>query len=129
MLVRPYHSSDGLSGGLDRLLRGTGPSDVRPDKDHIFVTGSRGNPDGVLVYRAGAFVHQLECGSGPRRRLRADLLCNYAIVHARSSPHVLRSAIFLVRGDNLPMQRYIESFPGVVKQSDPGDVLYTLTPE
>jgi hypothetical protein len=127
MLVRPYHPSDGLSGGLDRLLHGTGPSDVRPDEDHIFVTGSRGNPDGVLVYRAGAFVHQLECGSGPRRRLRADLLCNYAIAHARSSPHILRSAIFLVRSDNFSMQRFIESL-GAVKQTDPGDVLYTLTP-
>lgn len=123
MLARPYHFSDAKA--LDRIFKGQGITD--PTKDRLFCVGKTGSPSGVLVYRPGAFVHQLECGDGPNRRMRAECLTNFAIATARSDKRVLESAIFLVRGDNEPMKRFVESL-GAVLQSDPGDLLYTLTP-
>jgi len=123
MLARPYHFSD--AKGLDAIFRGKGITD--PTRDRIFVVGDVGKPAGVLVYRPGAFVHELSVGRDLRSRPRADALTNYAIAHARSAPVKLESAIFLVRGDNEPMKRFVEGL-GAEKQTDPGDVLYLLTP-
>jgi hypothetical protein len=95
--------------------------------DEFFVVGERGQPSGCLVYRPGAFVHELECGKDHKARLRADALANYAIAQARSKPHELRTAILLVKGDNLPMLKWAYSI-GAVQQTEPNDVLFTLTP-
>ena len=127
MLARPYSSKSlADAAALDRIFAGRSITD--PAVDSIFLAGSNTYASGVLVYRPGAFIHELECGHGPRARLRADALANYAIAHARGTPQVLRTAIFLVKGENVAMQRWAEAQPGMVKQSDPGDVLYTLTP-
>jgi hypothetical protein len=121
MLARPYHFTD--AKGLDRLIRHD--TITLPGTDEIFCTGKAGHPTGVLAYRAGAFVHELEVGSGFGARQSANALANYAIASARGKG--LQSAVFLVRGDNEGMKRFAESL-GAVKQSDPGDVLYLLSP-
>ena len=121
MLARSYRCGD--AKGLDEIFRGRGITSLLHDQ--IVVTGKLGAPTGVLVYRPGAFVHELECGVDAQRRMRAESLANYAIAQAWSAQHVLSSAIFLVRGSNLAMQRFVESF-GAVRQTDPGDVLYLL---
>lgn len=71
-------------------------------------------------------MHELEC-SGLRRLTQARELTGTAIGHATAERHRLRSAIFLVRSENRAMLAYVESL-GAVRQSDPGDLLYTLTP-
>lgn len=120
MLARPYHFSD--AKGLDAIFRGQGITD--PARDSIFVVGNVGQPTGVLVYRPGALVHELSVGRDLRSRPRADALANYAIAHARAAG--LKAAVWLIRGDNQPMMRFVENL-GAVKQTDPGDVLYLLT--
>jgi len=121
LLARPYRSSD--ARGLDAIFQqahpGQGITDL--DIDRIFVTGAC--PTGVLVYRSGAFVHELECGRDAQRRLRAASLSNFAIAHAKANG--INSAIFLIRAGNEAMTRFVESL-GAVKQSDPGDTLYIL---
>lgn len=121
MLTRAYHFSDAKK--LDVLTRRQGITDSALDE--IFCTGERGNPSGMLVYRPGAFVHELECGQGAARLLRAEALANYAVAHARAKG--LATAIFLVRGNNPAMMRFVESL-GAIRQTEDGDVLYTLTP-
>lgn len=121
MLARPFVSADAKA--CDRLTRNLGIT--TPGLDEIFVVGERGEPRGLLVYRSGAYVHELECGTDSLRRLRADALANYAVAHARANQ--LRSAIFLVRAGNAAMMRWAESI-GAVKQTEPGDELYLLTP-
>lgn len=121
MLARPYNFRDAKV--CDRLTRNQGIT--TPGLDEIFVVGDAGQPDGLLVYRPGAYVHELECGTDSLRRLRADALANYAVAHARA--HELRSAIFLIRAGNDRMMRWAESL-GAVKQTEPGDEIYLLTP-
>jgi len=121
MLVRPYYLGD--ARGLDQLIRH--PSIFSSYKDEACCTGDPNHPTGVLVYRAGAYVHELEVGSGLRARQRADALANFAVATARAKG--LQSAVFLVRGENEPMHRFVKSL-GAIPQSEPGDVLYLLTP-
>jgi hypothetical protein len=122
MLARPYDPKD--ARGCDLLLRNShGITD--PTRDEIYVTGEFAKPTGILVYREAAYVHELEAGTDLRARLRADALSNYAVACARTKG--LRSAVFLVRAGNQRMQRWAEAI-GAVKQTDPGDVLYLLTP-
>lgn len=116
------HHEDALA--VERIRAGPGIVDV--NKDAIFFTGKRGEPGGYLVFRPGAFVHELECGSDALRLMRAEALTNYAIGHARANG--LQTAIFLVRGDNAAMHHFVRRL-GAVRQTEPGDVLYTLTPE
>jgi hypothetical protein len=124
MLARPYDPKD--AAGLDLLLGNNRAGDVRLDEDQIFVVGEHRQPTGCLVFRPGAFVHQLECGIDFKARYRADVLANYAIATARAKG--IRTAILLVKGTNVPMLRWARNFPGMIEQSDPGDVLFTLTP-
>lgn len=121
MLARPYRRED--AHGVDKLLGFNSAGDVRLDSDELFVVGGIGEPTGVLVYRPGAFLHELQCGDGPMARHRADALAGYAIAHAKA--HGLRSAIFLVKQENLRMQKWAESL-GAIRQE--GDYLYVLTP-
>jgi hypothetical protein len=121
MLARPYHFSD--AQGCDRLTRNQGIT--TPGVDEIFVVGDAGQPTGLLVYRAGAYVHELECGTDRLRRFRADALANYAVAHARA--HELRSAIFLIRAGNERMKEWAKSI-GAIEQTEPGDSLWLLTP-
>lgn len=120
MLAREYLIPDARR--LDRILGNTGITD--PTRDRIIVAGDVGAPDGVLVYREAAYIHELECGTGFRARLRADALANYAIGEARRKG--LMNAIFQVAEKNRKMQRWAESI-GAVKQTDSGDLLYLLT--
>lgn len=123
MLARPYSFRD--APGLDKLIRHATVTDSKLDE--IYVVGNVGVPRGVLVYRPGAFIHELEVGQDFRRRARADALANYAVSHAVSKLHTLKSAIFLVRKDNEAMKRWCESI-GAIQESEPGDTIYTLTP-
>lgn len=120
MLARPAYKED--AQGIDRLLAENQHGDVRIDRDAVFVVGELGEPTGIVVYRAGAFVHELECGGS---RLRAEALANFAVAAARVQG--LNTAIFLVKKSNRPMQRFVESL-GAIKQSD-DDILYTLDPK
>jgi hypothetical protein len=124
MLARPYHPAD--AKGLDLLLHGKGIT--HQAYDDIIVVGMVGQPTGVLVYRAGAFVHELECGVDFRARLRAEALSNYAIAQARAKLHQLKTAILLVKGTNVPMLRWARNLSGMVEQSEVGDAVFTLTP-
>lgn len=119
MLARLAIASDGPA--LDKLLRHGGITDA--GKDSIFVVGKP--VEGTLVYRSGALVHELEAGEGPLRLLRANALGNHAVGVALATG--FRSAIFLVREGNDTMKRFVESL-GAVKQNDPGDTVYLLTP-
>lgn len=121
MLARPYHRHD--AQGLDRILNGQGIT--HQGIDEIFVTGPVGEPTGLLVLRPGAFVHELECGKGLGTLERAQALVNYGIGHAKAKG--LHTGIFLVRGNNPAMLRFVERL-GAIRQTEPGDVLYTLTP-
>jgi|SRR5450432_118163 len=116
MLARLAIAPDGPE--LDKLLRHGGITDTR--KDSVFVVGEP--VGGVLVYRPAALVHELEV-RGNRRQ--AEALTNHAIGVALTLG--LRSAIFLVREGNDSMKRFVESL-GAVKQNDPGDTVYLLTP-
>jgi hypothetical protein len=118
VLARPALKED--AQGIDRLLAGS-ENDVRIDRDAVFVIGERGEPTGVLVYRPGAWVHELHC---ERNRLRAEALANFAVAAARVSG--LQTAIFTVKKDNRSMQRFVESL-GAVKQ-DEDTLLYILNP-
>jgi hypothetical protein len=122
MLARPYDPKD--ARGCDIILaRNWGITD--PTLDRIFVTGELAKPNGVLVLRESAYVHELECGEGNLSRLRADALSNYAVATARAKG--LRSAVFLVRRGNERMHRWAAAI-GAVKQTEDGDTLYLLTP-
>lgn len=121
MLARLYDRND--AQGLDLILNGQGIT--HQGLDEIFVTGERGKPTGLLVFRPGAFVHELECGNDALSRLKAEALVNFAIGHARAKG--LHTGIFLVRGQNSPMLKFVEKL-GAIRQTEPGDVLYTLTP-
>lgn len=125
MLARPYDKLD--ARGCDEILRKAHGNQgiTTPGVDEIFVVGDYRQPSGMLVYRPGAYVHELECGNDSLRRLRADALANYAVAHARANS--LRSAIFLVRAGNVAMMRWAESL-GAVRQTELGDELYLLTP-
>src|SRR5215469_9552169 len=122
MLARSYHFSDAAK--LDRLTKHQGITDSALDE--IFCTGERGNPTGLLVFRPGAFVHELECGEDLLRLSRAEALVNFAIGQARAKG--LQTGIFLVRGANVEMHRFVTRL-GAVRQTEPGDALYTLTPK
>jgi hypothetical protein len=115
-----------VPGDAEAVADLLGPDGITdPRLDHLIVCGPRSKPEGVLVYRPGALVHELECGRSLRR---AEALANFAIARAASYHGPLTSAVFLVRGENTAMQRWAESQPGMVKQNDPGDVIYTWTP-
>ena len=67
-----------------------------------------GNPaESVLVWRPAAYVHELCCGDGPLRRLRADAMLNFAIAQAHARMWPIRDAEFVVLADNLRMLDYI----------------------
>lgn len=125
MLARPYDSRD--ARGCDLILARAHPGEgiTDPARDEIYVVGNVGAPDGVLVLRECAYVHEFEVGVSGVRRSRADALANYAVAASRTKG--LKSAVFLVRAGNLAMQRWVESI-GAVKQSEDGDALYLLTP-
>ena len=125
MLARPYDFRD--ARGCDDILRkahgNQGITD--PGRDDIYVVGELGKPAGILVYREAAYIHELECGTDIRARLRADALANYAVAAARTKG--IKSAVFLVREGNERMHRWAEAI-GAIKQTEPGDALYLLTP-
>lgn len=87
--------------------------------DRIVVVGPVGRPTGVLVYRPGAWVHELRCGRDMVSRLRAAALVDFALKQDGT-----RTGIFLVKRENEAMQRFVD--PLGVKQSAEGDILYTL---
>jgi hypothetical protein len=117
MLARYYHPRD--AAGLDRLIHHPTRTDL--GRDEVYVTGKLGEPTGVLVCRPAYFLHELEVGDGAFARARADALANFAL--GGRSP---LTAVFLVKGDNPRMQRWAEGF-GAIAETEPGDVLYTLT--
>ena len=125
MLARHYDFRD--ARGCDEILRkahgNQGITD--PNYDSLNVSGELGRPSALLVYREAAYIHELECGDGPRARLQADALANYAVAAARTKG--IRSAVFLVRQGNERMHRWALAI-GAVKQTEPGDTLYLLTP-
>ena len=121
MLARQFNIRDVRK--LDELTERESIADS--SLDEIFCIGPQGNPSGVLVYRPGAFVHELECGKGLKQYLRAEALTNYAVGYAKASG--LKTAMFLVRKDNHAMHRFVKEI-GAVAQTEPGDVFYTLTP-
>lgn len=122
MLARPYDKLD--ARGCDELLRANqGITD--PTRDQIYLVGDVGRPSGILVYREAAYIHELECGSDHRARLRVDALANYAVAAARAKD--IKSAVFLVREGNERMHRWAQAI-GAVKQTESGDTLYLLTP-
>jgi len=125
MLARSYDSRD--ARGCDLILGRAHPGEgiTDPTRDELYVVGNVGTPVGILVLREAAYVHELEVGSGPIAKLHADALANYAVAAARTKG--IKSAVFLVRAGNDRMKRWCESI-GAVKQSDPGDELYLLTP-
>lgn len=95
------------------------PNGVTSERDKILVVGDP--PSGAMVYRPAVWIHELECGKDMVSRLRASALVDAAMKQDGS-----RCAVFIVAGDNERMQRFVEGL-GAVRQSDPGDVLYTLT--
>lgn len=117
MRARLYDIRD--AAGLDKLITHNTRLDSR--LDGIYVIGNLGVPRGVLVCRPSVFIHELEVGSDPLARRRADALANFAIGRHRPV-----TAVFLVKGANKAMQRWAESF-GAIAETEPGDVLYTLT--
>lgn len=124
MLARGYERLDALT--LQRQFGFGRSSDVFPGGlDELVLVGNAGAPTGVLVYRPGAFVHELHCGTDLWARARADAMVNYAMAQAKAKPHPVRCGIFLVKPDNQAMLRYLESI-GAVEQSDPGDRLFTV---
>jgi hypothetical protein len=125
MLARPYDFRD--ARGCDEILRKAHGNQgiTNPILDAIYVTGELGRPSGLLVYREAAYIHELECGDGARARLQADALANYAVAAARTKG--IKSAVFLVRQGNERMYRWAQAI-GAVKQTEPGDTLYLLTP-
>jgi|SRR5882672_981541 len=126
MQARHYEPEDTLA--FQRLLAARSqPGIADAALDQIFAIGPLGHPGGLLAYRAGAFVHELEC-TGLRKLTQARALTQFAVNHATTQAHVLRTAIFLVRPENRPMLRFVEAL-GAVRQSDSGDLLYTLTPK
>lgn len=114
MIARNVQAED--ADGVRELLVG---HDVQP-ADRIIVVGAIGKPTGVLLYRPGAFVHGLRCGQDMVSRIRAAALVDFALKQDGT-----RTGIFLVRPESEAMQRFVE--PLGVKQSEPGDILYTLT--
>jgi hypothetical protein len=125
MLARPYDRLD--ARGCDEILgKAHGNQGITtPGVDTIYVVGELGRPSSILVYREAAYIHELECGHGARARLQADALANYAVASARAKD--IKSAVFLVRAGNDAMHRWAESI-GAIKQTEPGDTLYLLTP-
>jgi hypothetical protein len=121
MLARPYQTED--LNGIDALLENNQHGDARLSHDQILVTGPVGRPTGVLVFRPGAYVHELRCGQGLLRRARADALVGAAFRWALG--HGSPSGIFLVKPQNEVILRYMKSI-GAVQQSDPGDLLFTV---
>lgn len=121
MLARAFHVKDLRK--LDELTERKSIADSALDE--IMCIGPPGDPSGILVYRPGAFVHELECGKGLKQYLIAEALTNYAVGYAKANG--LKTAMFLVRGENQAMHRFVKAIGGI-KQTEPGDVLYTLTP-
>lgn len=93
------------------------PNGVVSGQDTILLAGVQS----ALVYRPAVWVHELEAGPPMLARLRAAKLVDEAMRRDGS-----RCAVFIVAGGNTRMQKFVEEL-GAIKQSDPGDVLYTLT--
>lgn len=105
---------------IDRLIDNNVGHDVRLGLDEICVTGEPAR--GLLVYRPSFYIHELICGRDMVSRARATALVDFAM--RRGLELGVHSAIFLVKADNLRMASFVEGL-GCVKQSDPGDLVYT----
>ena len=124
MLARPYNRNRDAQG-CDQILQAAHPGVGITDsvRDRIVLTGAVGAPTGLLVYRECAYIHELECGSGPTARARADALANYAVACARARE--IHSAVFLVRHNNPAMIEWAKKI-GAVEQTEPKDLLFLL---
>jgi hypothetical protein len=108
MQSRHAQPEDFLSGGFDKLIQGNIGHDVRLSQDKIVVTGPVGSPSGCLVWRPGAIIHELYCGSGLNQRAIAQSLLDGARNHARTSVFRPVEALFVVHPANLRMLAYVE---------------------
>ena len=115
-LARP---EDFESGEFDKLIEENRGRDVRLSQDKIVVTGPVGKPSGCLVWRPGAIIHELHCGSGLNPRAVANALLDCARNHARTSVFRPVEALFVVHPANLRMLSYVE---GVGAQAQSGSL-------
>ena len=94
---------------------------MRLGLDQIIVAGDVLR--GMLAFRPGAFVHELRVDKSLLSRQTANALVNFAIAHALGMG--LKTAIFAVDSENIPMQHYVERL-GAVRQDS--KIVYTLIP-
>jgi len=105
MIARNARKAD--VDALDTLLKANSQGDVRLDRDVIVVSGAP--PNGALVWRPCALVHEFECPG----RLTANALVNYAVGQGAGRTAVIRDVLFLVDPANKPMLRYAQDLHAV----------------
>ena len=123
MLARRATRSD--VGALPGLIQRE--TKAHPEHDSIYVVGKLGIPEGVLVSRPCTFVHELVIRPDCIAHWRADALANFAISDTIGREARLQTALFLIHQGNDRMRRFVEGL-GAIQESEPGDLLYALTP-
>jgi hypothetical protein len=104
---------------LDILLKSNALGDVRLDRDIIVVSGAP--PNGALVWRPCALVHEFACPG----LLTANALVNYAVGQGSGRTAVIRDVVFLVDAANAAMLSHARrlgaiEYPGKVFTLDVG---------
>jgi hypothetical protein len=98
MLARTYKPGD--ANALDAILANNRHGDVRLDRDAIVVSGTP--PNGCLVWRPCALVHELVCPG----LLSANALVNYAVGQGAGRLMPIRDVLFVVAPENKRMLEY-----------------------
>lgn len=105
MLARTATKDDAKA--LDLLLHDNRSGDVRLDRDVIVVSGRP--PNGCLVWRPCALVHELVCPG----LLSANALVNYAVGQGAGRLAAIRDVLFVVSPANTRMLEYAKRLGAV----------------
>lgn len=108
---------------LDRLI-GPGNHAIRLAHDRIIVSVNDDNePTGCLVWTPSAFIHQFNVPPVLGQRSVANSLYNDAVKIDIARRHLIRTALWMVDSDNLPMLRYARDVIGATEQKG---IIFTL---
>lgn len=119
MQYHQYQPED--AEGLDKLLDNNRHGSVRLNMDRIVVAGPVGKPEGALVWRPMAFIHQVLLPRSLGSRSVARGLISYARATAADRICFVKEAAFVIDPDNSAMLRYATECGAVSEQ---GQLMY-----
>lgn len=98
---RLFDGAQDDADALDGILNGNVGHDVVLKRDRLVLVGQSGRPVGMLAWRAGGIVHELQTGNSLAQRAIANLLVDYAIRDALHRPFKLHTALFVTDSDRM----------------------------